>query len=133
MKGKGMWNDGAMGVKQLLPLGAIRFNTTDVGSGVKVGVLPKGFIVTGFLTRVKTAFNAATTNVVTLGISSDLDKYLDGDDTVAGTAGLKTATTITCPFEVGSADVDVYAAYTSTGTAATAGEVEFFTEVMKID
>ncbi|MDD3029769.1 MAG: hypothetical protein PHS57_05775 [Alphaproteobacteria bacterium] len=122
-----------MGVEQLIPLGRIAFNTPDAATGVKVGKLPKGWVVVGFLTRIKTAFNAASSNAVLLGIEDNTDEYLDGDDTVAGTTGYKTATTVTCPFDVGDADIDVYAAYTQTGTAATAGVAEFWAKVVKID
>jgi len=70
--------------------------------------------------RVKTAFNAATTNVLTVGTSdgSDADVVAAGDVNEGSTG---TAVVLRgCDLDFAS-DTDIYVRYQQTGTAATTG------------
>jgi hypothetical protein len=100
---------------------SVAYNTLEIGTSGKVplGTLPAGAIVTGMLVKVTTAFNAATTNVLTVGTSAD-------DDAVIGAADvneLEADTTVTfgaVGYSVTEA-TPLFVKYTQTGTAATAG------------
>lgn len=101
---------------------SVAYNTLNISTAdtVKVGTLPAGAQIVCSIVRVSTAFNAATTNVLTVGTSSgsnaDIVSAADTDETVA-------ATTIGyrgCDLGFTS-DTAIYAKYTQTGTAATAG------------
>lgn len=101
----------------------VNYNDTGIGSAdtVKVGRLPAGAFITQCLVRVETVFNAATTNVLTVGTSggSDADIVASGDVNEAS------ATTQSASTGLGlsvTADTDVFAKYTQTGTAATTGK-----------
>lgn len=101
----------------------VNYNDTGIGTAdtVKVGTLPASAQIVFASVRVKTAFNAATTNVLTVGTSggSDADVIADADvdETAAGAtvdfrgAGLDFAS-----------DTAIYARYTQSGTAATQGQ-----------
>jgi hypothetical protein len=100
---------------------SVSFNTLNIGTAgmVPFGTLPAGAIATHALVKVTAAFNAATTNVLTLGTAADDDAILaaaDIDETVIGT---------TVTFAAAGYSVDVatplFLRYTQTGTAATTG------------
>ncbi len=100
---------------------AVSFDTPLIGTAGKVplGTLPAGAIVTGMLVKVSTAFNAATTNVLTVGTAADASAVLgatdidelDVDITQAFTAYGYQPTT----------DTALFIKYAQTGTAASAG------------
>lgn len=100
----------------------INFNTPGIGTTdtVKVGTIPSGAQITSAVIRIKTAFNAVTTNVIIVGTStgSNADIVADGDidETATGTAVVLRG----CDLDF-TADTAVYAKYSQTGTAATAG------------
>ena len=71
---------GVCGVEQLLYAGKVNFNDTNVEEGIALVDLPKNVIVTRAVCVVGTAFNAATTNVLTVGTNSDVDDILAADD-----------------------------------------------------
>lgn len=103
---------------------AVAFNTYGIGTAgiVPLGTLPAGAIVTGALVKINTAFNAATTNVLTVGTSSDDDAVLtatDIDETVVQT----TVTFAAVGYKV-SADTPLFIKYAQTGTAATTGAAD---------
>lgn len=101
---------------------SIAYNTPGIGTAdiVKVGTLPSGAEVLITKVRIPTAFNAATTNVLIVGTSSgsNADFVADGDldESATGTSVLFRG----CDVAI-SADTAIYAKYTQTGTAATAG------------
>ena len=99
----------------------VNYNDTGVGSGVVVGILPAGAQITGILVVIDTAFNAATTNNLLLGTAAAGNQIATTSDTAAGTAGAKVVTTGLALAEP-TADQAIYATYTQTGTAATAGK-----------
>lgn len=127
MKVQGM-DLGVVGVEQLLYAGEISFDTTGIATGVKLIDLPEGVIVTRATAVVKTAFNAGTTNVLTVGTNSDVDDLLGSSDITEGTAG---AYTVNKFVEYNEAKT-VKAKYTQTGTDATAGKAEIYLHVVRI-
>lgn len=110
------------GAENFALLGTVKHNTTGIGTKAKVGALPAGAMLTRICAVIKTAFNAGTTNVLTVGVTDDTDKYLGSGDITAGTAGSYGKMVI----DSFSAATDIYAQYTQTGTAATAGEADIY-------
>ncbi len=101
---------------------AVAYNTTGISAAgtFLVGVIPAGSMITAHTTVITEVFNAATTNVLTLGTAADDDMFVAAADITEGTLGRYTAMTGVGPFVV-TADTPVYARYTQTGTAATTG------------
>lgn len=103
----------------------VNFNDTGVSTGVLVGTLPAGAMVVGAITRVNTAFNAGTTNVLTAGTNSTAyDNIIGAGDVTEGTVGGYAAAILTAGATAYAADTDIYAKYTQTGTAATTGQAD---------
>lgn len=103
-------------------------NWNDAGiataSTKQIGTLPAGALIMGSQVNIETAFNAATTNVLSIGTEATTNTNLvTTAQAIAGTVGLKGPTL--APTGLGlarfAADSPVYALYTQTGTAATAG------------
>lgn len=116
-------------VKQALYT-SVNYNDTGIASGVKFGTLPAGAVVTMTSVHVTTTFNAATTNVLTVGTNgttaNDLIASGSVDETTAGATNVApAASTAWGPL---SADTDVYVKYTQTGTAATQGVARIVVE-----
>jgi hypothetical protein len=103
----------------------INFNDTGAATGIATGKwLPAGAIILSTDVSVNTAFNAATTNVLTIGLNGTTANNIVA--TVAATAGLvlNLAPTGTALGKL-TADTQVYVKYTQTGTAATTGNATF--------
>jgi hypothetical protein len=100
----------------------VAFNTLGVGTAdtVIVGALPSGAQILACSVRVTAAFNAATTNVLTVGTAtgSDADIVAGGD--VDESAVATTLVYRGCDLSFTS-DTPIYAKYTQSGTAATTG------------
>jgi len=101
----------------------VNFNDAGVATGVLVGTVPAGAIIVDVKVQIATVFNAASTNVLTVGTTGTGTDLMTSAEAVAGTQGQKTAaaykaTTASNPY---AADQDVFVAYTQTGTAATTG------------
>ena len=58
-----------------------------VSKGVAMIELPENIIITKAVAVVNTAFNAATTNVLTVGTNDSADDLLGADDVTEGTVG----------------------------------------------
>lgn len=102
----------------------INFNDTGISSGVGKQYLPAGAIIVGTDAYVNTVFNAATTNVLTVGTNStsynNIIAAADVDETATGlTQNVKPTGTALGPL---AADVQVFAKFAQTGTAATTGK-----------
>ncbi len=100
---------------------AVNFDTYQVDTAGKVplGTLPAGAIVLSCIVKIVTPFNAATTNVLTIGTASDASAVLaagDIDETTAATT-LAGAATGYRP----TVDTPLFIKYAQTGTAASAG------------
>lgn len=108
---------------------AVAFNTPLVGTAdtIEVGTLPANCILVRAYVRIKTAFNAGTTNVLTVGTSSgsnaDIVAAGDVDETATGTTQVTRGAGLSL-----TSDTPIYAKYTQTGTAATTGAAEIVIE-----
>ena len=129
MKLDQLFNDGACGIEQALYAGKVNFNTEDIETGVSLVDIPPNFVITRAVCKVKTAFNAATTNVLTLGTDASVLDLLGADIVTEGTPGQYQAQTW---IETGTVSKTIKAKYTQTGTAATTGEAEFYIFVMRL-
>ena len=114
----------------------VNFNDANIGSSTappKFGRLPAGAFITDVTVEVSTAFNAGTTNVLTVGTSAananEIVAAADVNEGVVGvtkvTRGLGTSLTggpgIGANAPPSTSEVDLYVKYTQSGTAATAG------------
>src|SRR6185369_13438168 len=100
----------------------ISYNTVGIGTTdtVKVGRIPAGSMICDARVRITTAFNAATTNVLTVGTSAGSDADIVGaSEVVEGSTGMTVV--LTGASLTFSSDTDIYVKYTQTGTAATTG------------
>ena len=101
----------------------VTFADSGVTTGVLVGTLPAGAIITNVVVQIATVFNAATTNVLAVGTTGTGTDLMTSAEAIAGTQGQKTAaaykgTTASNPL---AADTDIFVSYTQTGAAATTG------------
>ena len=100
---------------------SIAYNTLNIGTSgmVPLGTLPAGAIITGLLVKVTTAFNAATTNVLTVGTTATADAVLGATDIDE----LEVDTTLTFAGfgYLASVATPLFIKYAQTGTAASAG------------
>jgi hypothetical protein len=109
----------------------VTFNMTDfsnqaigTGNGIPIGAIEAGAIPLYCHVTIETVFNAATTNVFTVGTVDDLTGFATSAGTIAGTAGFKGNLTGALTGIPLAADKVVYVKYTQTGTAATTGKAE---------
>ncbi|WP_051346511.1 hypothetical protein [Bradyrhizobium sp. th.b2] len=103
---------------------AVNFNDAGIAAGVRKQTLPAGALIIGTDIHVGTAFNAATTNVLTVGSAAGSNA-----DIISGAAANEGATGLTQNIAPSgamlgpiAADTPVFVQYTQTGTAATAGQ-----------
>lgn len=116
---------GVCGVEQVLYAGKVSFDTKDIANGVELVELPENIIITKAVAIVGKAFNAETTNVLTVGTNDTADDLLGADDVTEGTY-MKSL------FEIRKgAPVKVKVKYASTGTAATTGEADIYLGVVR--
>lgn len=123
------WNLGACGVEQMIFAGSVNFDDEDIDKGIKVCDLPDNIIVTKAVAVVTEAFNAATTNVLTVGTNDDADNLLGSGDITEGTAAAYAGGNKFVQLGTGG---KVNAKYTQTGTAATAGAADIYLFVVRI-
>lgn len=100
----------------------VNFDTAASGTPLKMGTLPQGAVVIGTTIGIKTAFNAATTNVLIVGTAADDDALVAAggvDETAVAVTRVAPATLAGAV--AASADTDIFVEYTQSGTAATAG------------
>ena len=102
----------------------VTFADAGVSAGVPVEWLRKGSIILGTDVVVTAAFNAATTNVLTVGTNSTAyDNIAAAADITEGSTGLtqniKPTGAALGPL---ASDSQVFVKYTQSGTAATTGE-----------
>ena len=97
----------------------VQWNSSGIASGVPIGAVPAGAQIVDVTVRIVTAFNAATTNVLQVGTTATGGEVLTSAEAAAGSTGFKRGTTGgTVSF---ASDTILYASYTQTGTAASAG------------
>jgi len=108
----------------------VNFNDPRISTAQKFGRLLRNTFIGGVACHVMTAFNAATTNVFTIGTTlASANEIIDAaTSTKSIDESSATYQTITQAGSLGvsvtsAADVDLYVKYTQTGAAATAGKV----------
>ena len=93
----------------------INYNDANIGTGVASSFsIPAGAMVVLQSVRVRTAFNAGTTNAINVGTAAGGSQFF----TDAATAGARQPTIANLTF---ATDQDVFFQYAQTGTVATAG------------
>lgn len=103
----------------------VNYNDAGVSTGVLVGTVPAGADILGASCKVFTAFNAGTTNVLTVGMDASYLNLIAAADVTEGTPGhYDGAKTNAGFFGILAVDTDVFAKYTQTGTAATTGQAD---------
>lgn len=102
----------------------VNFNDANIATGFQIGTLPQNAVVQDVDVDIITAFNAVTTNVLTVGTTA-----ASANELVAAGDVNEGATGNTGPITRGrgraltsAGDVGVYVKYTQTGTVATAGQ-----------
>ena len=99
----------------------VKYNDTDIATKEAVFVAPAPMLITQVGVDVTTAFNAGTTNVLTLGTNSDADNICGSSD-ISESKGASTKAVFV---QLAKGD-KVYAKYAQTGTDATAGAADIF-------
>lgn len=101
----------------------VNYNDTGIANGVAFdNSLPQGAFIVDVLCEVVTSFNAATTNVLTVGSKANLNEIIASGDVNEAAAGVTRVTTGLGRSLAAAADFTPYAAYTQTGAAATQGQ-----------
>ena len=113
---------GVCGVEQLFYAGKIAFHPTGASSGGELCKIPNNVMITRAVAVVTTAFDAGTTNVLTIGTNDDVDNLLGSSDITEGTTGAYSKQT----FVEAAKGAKIKGKYTQTGTAATAGAAEIY-------
>lgn len=122
------YNMGACGMQQAMYAGEVNFNDANVATGIELCKLPANVIVTKAVCVVETAFNAATTNVLTVGTSASVDNLLGATDVTEGTPAAYQKDTWVELDAVASVKVK----YTQSGTAATTGKAQVYLFVVRV-
>lgn len=119
---------GVCGVEQVLCAGAVKFDTKDADKGIVLAKLPENIIITKAVAVVNKAFNAATTNVITIGTNNAANDLLGSSDVTAGTAN----SYVKDMFKIFKEKTIIKVKYTQTGAKATAGEADIYLNVVRI-
>ena len=119
---------GVCGIEQLMYAGTVAFDTEDVDKGVELCELPAGIVVTKAVAVVTEAFDAGTTNVLTVGANDDVNDIMGSGDITEGTKGAY----LVNKFAQYDAAATIKAKYTQTGTDATAGAADIYLFVVRI-
>lgn len=108
----------------------IKWNTSGIGGGsYVVGKIPAGALIKDTIVRTNVAFNAATTNVFTMGTTASGTDIITSDQVDEATVGSIVESDTSYGLSTTN-DVTVYAKYTQSGTAASAGELEVWVEFL---
>jgi hypothetical protein len=102
----------------------IAFDTPAVGvvETIDIGTLPAGAVIYDAIVKVNTPFNAAGDNLINVGIAGTPDAIVDETDIDATSAEFQSSRR-GCDLSF-AVDTPIFATYTQSGTAATAGEAE---------
>ncbi len=102
----------------------VNFNSTGVSSAILLDTIRATTdkpVQIECSAQVVTAFNAVSTNVLTLGSTTTATEYLASGDITEGTPGYYPASNAVTKFRLTS-DTPLYVKYTQSGTAATTGQ-----------
>ena len=103
----------------------VNFGDVGIAAGVAFdNPLPQGAFILGVLVEIVTAFNAGTTNVLTVGTvnAPPYNNIVNAADVNEGATGIYDVTRALGRSLTAAGDVTVFAQYTQTGTAATTGQ-----------
>ncbi len=106
----------------------VNFNDTGIASGVRKYTIQASTdrpVLLKAQAEVITAFNAVTTNVLTLGTDTTANQFLAAGDITEGTVGFYPTGAATGMLRI-TAATNIYVKYTQTGTAATTGKAKFY-------
>lgn len=103
---------------------AVNFNDVNISAPTNPsGRLPLGAIIHDISVDIETAFNAGTTNVLTIGTTTaSANEIVAAADVNEGATGYTRVSTGLGGSLCRSAEQNIYAKYTQSGTAATAGK-----------
>ena len=113
---------GIGGVEQMFYAGTVAFNTPGINSGVELCELPKNIIITRAVAVVNKAFNAGTSNVLTVGVNDAVNDLMGSGDIDESAAGVNIVHRFN---QYGSGQI-VKAKYAQTGNAATTGNADIY-------
>lgn len=114
--------------------GSLRIVSEDIlytDTTVELEDLAVGDVIVNCWAEVLTTFNAATTNVITLGDGTTGDKYLASADVDEATVGVS-PTGGKGPFVAETATGTLTVTYSQSGTAATQGEARIYALVTSV-
>lgn len=98
-------------------------------AGIPMGYIPAGALIVGASIDVTTAFNAGTTNSLSVGTNTPTnDNIVTAAQAVAGTQGVKRNLAPTVRVDQITTDSYVYVSYAQSGTAASAGQATIVVE-----
>jgi hypothetical protein len=101
----------------------LNFNDSDAAAALFANSLPQGAFITDVKIEIATAFNAATTNQITVGTTTSTNTNIVATaDVAANTTGVSNVTRGWGRSLTITADTPVYAVYAQSGTTATAGQ-----------
>lgn len=110
----------------------VNFNDQNIGSGQQFGQLPPNSYIYAIDAYVNTAFNAATTNVITIGTTKAnaneiVGSGISGAPLATGVLHLTSATGLGTAVTMGGTwlnlNMPLFVKYAQTGTAATTGQI----------
>lgn len=99
----------------------VAYNTAGLSSGLQFGSIPANSFVIAVAVDVTTAFNAVSTNVLTIGTDASSANQIWDASALAETAGSQLVVPIAAFTAARTARTDLFIKYAQTGTAATAG------------
>lgn len=107
----------------------VNFGDTGISTGIAMAnFLPQGAFITNVMVEIVTAFNAATTNTLTVGTNSTAYNNLMSSADGAGNGSASLGTQVIVPTRgfgrsiTAAADIQPFVKYAQTGTAATTGQ-----------
>ena len=101
----------------------VNYNDASVGTGINfANSLPAGARILDVQVEVITAFNAGTTNVLTVGTNAGVNNIVASTDVNAGSTGVTKVTRGLGRSITAGADKTPQVKFAQTGTAATAGQ-----------
>lgn len=100
----------------------VNFNDAGIASAIQFGTLPQNSSITDIQVEIVTAFNAGSTNVLTVGTTTTATEIVNAADVNEAATGVTKVTRGLGQSLTASADTALYAKYVQTGGAATAGQ-----------
>lgn len=103
----------------------LNFNDPDIAKASFINSLPQGAVILAVQVEIITAFNAGSTNPITVGTNSTTyNNIAISGDITSGTIGVYMPTRGLGQSLANAAGVAVFATYIPTGTAATTGQAQ---------